>query len=75
MILLKLKHFFKEHQEATTLEVAKHYKIQPSAAQGMIDFWVQKGRLTTCDNVCSKTSCAGCSVNNIRYRWCSAVST
>lgn len=67
MILLELKHFFKEHKEASVLEAAQYFKVQPSAAQGMIDFWLQKGCLIPVHRVCSKGSCGGCSMATQRY--------
>lgn len=62
MILLELKDFFRDRQKASVMDVAKHYQIELSAAQGMIDFWVKRGGLRLCERACAKTSCGGCSL-------------
>ena len=69
MILLKLKQFFKNQQEASVREAAQALHIQVSAAQGMVDFLVKKRCLQACQAGCSKGNCGGCPVRQEKYRW------
>lgn len=68
MILVEIKKFFEDKKEASIWDVAKHFNIQPSAAQGMIDFWFKKGVLKQCENACAKKSCGSCSFASGRYQ-------
>jgi hypothetical protein len=75
MILLELKKFFQERADASVFDVAKHYQIQASAAQGMIDFWLQRGCLAVCNQQCQSSGgdCNNCfsgvSQAKTRYQW------
>lgn len=71
MILLDIKKYFQESIDASVFDIAKTFKIQVSAAQGMIDFWMKRGHLEICNKACTKKSCSGCSVPLQRYRWVS----
>lgn len=73
MILLEIKDFFQKYNQASILEVSKHFKIQASAAQGMIDFWVNKGCLRKTVLACEKKSCGGCAIALSNYQWVSNV--
>lgn len=62
MILLEIKQFFKTRSQASLLEVAQHFKLQVSAAQGMVDYLVKRGVLQACTSPCSNkgSGCNGC---------------
>ena len=67
MILIEIKQYFQEVGDATVSQIAKHFNLQISAAQGMIDFWLQKNKLQLCKQECTKGSCNGCALATKRY--------
>ncbi len=48
-------------------ELSRHLGVEPSALQGMIDFWVRKGRLRIVGPLdgtqCEMSGCVGCSAS------------
>lgn len=71
MILLDIKDLFQKHKQLSVMDLAKHFHIQASSAQGMIDFWVNKGCLQKCALACQKKSCGGCTIALANYQWVS----
>ena len=69
MILLEVRDYFKDFHQGSVMDISKHFKIQASAAIGMIEFWLNKGYIEKCNSACQKKSCGGCSMTFNKYQW------
>lgn len=47
---------FEEGKPLSLAQMARHLNVQPSALEGMIEFWVRKGKL----RLASYSSCGDC---------------
>lgn len=71
MILKDVKDYVKSRQQVSLEDVALHFEAQPEAVQGMLDFWVSKGRLIRQTNTrcCSGSCCSVGKDGQLIYRW------
>ncbi len=71
MILSEVRDYLKERGQATLLDVALHFDIDPETARGMLDVWVRKGRIhqeratASCGSSCSQCDTAATEI----YVW------
>ncbi len=71
MILSQLKDYLRERGQATLLDVALHFGIDPDTARGMLEIWVRKGRIhrrmatASCGTRCSQCDSAATEI----YVW------
>jgi hypothetical protein len=71
VILQDIKQYIKQRGEAELGDIALHFDLEPEALQGMLDFWIRKGRI---QHRFVASECAGscdCAVAEGRhlYRW------
>jgi putative ferrous iron transport protein C len=72
MILSNIKLYLQKHRQATLSDLAHHFDIDPEAMRGMLEQWVQKGKVSRsrfesgCKSGCS--SCA-CRADMDVYQW------
>lgn len=64
MLLIELKNYLQQHQQASLHDVALHFQIPEGAVYDMLDHWVRKGYVEIKSNtVCSCGGCGGCSAS------------
>ncbi|MDR0588334.1 MAG: FeoC-like transcriptional regulator [Burkholderiales bacterium] len=71
MLLIELRDYVKERQEASLAEIASRFKLPESALEAMMQHWVQKGviEVKTADSPCCR-GCKGCKSRcALIYRW------
>ena len=60
MILSDIKRYLQDHKQATLGDLAVHFDTDPEAMRGMLERWIQKGRVAksasraSCSQSCSK---------------------
>lgn len=76
MLLLKIRDYVQLVGSVTLTDLARHFDVQESAMQGMMEQWVRKGQVLVVDNdiSCGTGSCGGCtqpgcSSSAIKYVW------
>lgn len=71
MILSELKAFVKQRGEVSLTDIVNHFDSDPEAVRGMLEFWINKGKLKRIEapEPC-KDSC-NCHLTEAgeRYRW------
>lgn len=60
MILSEIKDYFKERSAASLSDLSIHFNVEPAAMRGMLDQWIQKGKVRKVDH---KGSCSNCCSN------------
>jgi predicted ArsR family transcriptional regulator len=72
MILSDIKRYLQDRKQATLGDLAVHFDTDPEAMRGMLEQWIQKGRVAksalraNCNRSCSKC----CSDATIElYEW------
>jgi hypothetical protein len=45
MILSEIKRYLVEHKQATLGDLAIHFDTDPEAMRGMLEQWIQRGRV------------------------------
>lgn len=71
MILSELRDYLKTHKQAALLDMAHRFDTDPEALRGMLDRWVDKGRVeklpagSTCGDGCCKCDPATLEI----YEW------
>lgn len=71
MILSEVRDYLRERGQATLGDIALHFDTDPQAMRGMLDIWVQKGRversslMPACGSSCNKCDMATTEI----YRW------
>lgn len=79
-MLIALRDYLKEMKQASLKDVALHFDIPEGAAQGMLEYWISKGRVQSINDIgpaCVQHACGGCHNNcceattavNLTYRW------
>lgn len=71
MILSDIKKYLVQRKVATLGDVAVHFDIQPDAIRGMMEHWIQKGKVMKHNGqgTCSK-GCGKCDSSHIEmYEW------
>lgn len=71
-ILRDVRDYLKQHQRASLNDLAHHFGTSPDAMRGMLDQWINKGRIRHCP-AAACTSCAtSCtSAPGDSYEWVS----
>ncbi len=58
MILSDLKDYVKSRRQVSLKDAALHFDVEPEAIRGMLEFWVNKGKIRKYSN---QADCGGCS--------------
>jgi hypothetical protein len=45
MILSELKQYIKNRQQVSLTDIANHFDVEPEAVRGMLQFWINKGKI------------------------------
>lgn len=61
MILNDLKKYVKTRQQVSLKDISVHFDVEPEAVKGMLDFWVNKGRITLLPGAVACTGGCSCS--------------
>ena len=56
MILSDLKNYVKARRQVSLKDVALHFDAEPEAIKGMLEFWINKGKIRKQAN---ESSCSG----------------
>ena len=73
MILSDIKRYLQDHQQAALGDLAVHFDTDPEAMRGMLERWIQKGRVAksalraSCNHGCSKC-CSGTAMEIYKWR-------
>lgn len=76
MILSAVRDYLEQHGQATLADIALHFDMEPAALQGMLEVWIDKGKVSrtdltaSCGNTCSRCDPASTEL----YVWCEAES-
>ena len=57
MILSELKNYLQTHRKAPLSDLANRFHADPEALRGMLNKWVDKGKVRKLD---AETKCGGC---------------
>jgi hypothetical protein len=55
-MLLDIKAYMQERKHVSLRDIALHFDADPEAVRGMLDKWIEKGRVIKC----STEACGGC---------------
>ncbi len=71
MILSDLKNYVKSRRQVSLRDAALHFDVEPEAIRGMLEFWINKGKISKHS---SDAACAGgcaCSIKDDQemYVW------
>lgn len=72
MILSELKVFVKQRGEVSLTDIVNHFDTDPQAVRGMLEFWINKGKLKRIDTPQPCKGSCSCQVSEAageRYRW------
>lgn len=71
MILAELRNYIERHGQATLGDLANHFDSEPSAIQGMLQRWIDKGQIEEQRLTAScGDSCRQCNVSeSLLYVW------
>ncbi len=73
MILNDIKSYVKLRKQVSLKDIALHFDIEVEAVKGLLDFWIQKGRikLSSSNSSCNTGSCSSCSQQDSSeiYEW------
>ncbi len=58
-MLLDIKAYMQQRQHVSLRDLALHFDADPEAIRGMLDKWIEKGRVRKC----STAACGGCASN------------
>ncbi len=58
-MLLEIKRYMQERGHVSLRDLALHFDADPDAIRGMLDKWIEKGRVRKC----SSLACSGCASN------------
>ena len=68
-MLLKIKHFLIAKGSSNLQELSAHFTTPPSAIEGMMSHWINKGCVVKEKAGCQK-SCSSCATEQLEvYRW------
>ena len=77
-VLLDLKAYLQEHNQASMRDLSTHFRLAPDALRGMLDHWIRKRRVErhdftggcSCEGK-SGSSCGNCGVEDSFefYEW------
>lgn len=56
MVLADVKHYLRQHRQASLCDLALHFETDPDAMRGMLALWVRKGKVIKTD---LKGGCGG----------------
>lgn len=73
MVLSDIKRYLQDRQQATLSDLILHFDTDAAAMRGMLDQWIQKGKVERCDlrATCGK-GCSTCGCDDISlemYAW------
>lgn len=70
MKLIEIRDYLQLVGRATLQDLARHFRMQESAMEQMLLFWVKKGRLRQCEisSQCAKGCCA-CPVSRMPSKY------
>ncbi len=57
MILSELSVYLREHKRAPLTDLANRFDADPDALRGMLETWMQKGKVSKLEN---NSTCGGC---------------
>lgn len=72
MTLSKVRNYLMERRMAPLQDIALHFDIPPDAARGLLEHWIQKGRVQRHqDNGCRDGHCCGGCGDELKevYEW------
>ncbi len=71
-MLSTIRQYLEQRQTASLADIARHLDADPDAVRGMIDHWVQKGKVSEIPVACG--TCTQCDPTTIAtYRWLGSV--
>lgn len=73
MVLSDIKHYLQDRKQATLSDLILHFDTDREAMQGMLEHWIQKGKVARCDlrGACGR-GCSACSCDDATlelYKW------
>lgn len=71
MILKEVKDYVESRRQVTLSDIATHFDVEPEAVKGMLEFWVNKGKIThhSSAQVCGGSCSCSRKDNNDVYEW------
>lgn len=72
MILTDIKKYFSRQKTASLADLAVHFRVEPDTARGMLDNWIQKGKMRKLPQKDSCSNCCGCECSSDKmeiYQW------
>jgi hypothetical protein len=51
-----IKHYLVERRQSTLQEMARHFNAEPNAVEGVLEFWLRKGKVMRR----TAAKCSGC---------------
>ena len=73
MVLSDIKHYLQDRRQASLRDLTLHFDTDRQAMQGMLEHWIQKGRVARCDlrGACGR-GCSDCACDDATlqlYEW------
>lgn len=69
-MLLQIRDYVRREQVVSNQQLAREFQVDISALQPMLDVWVHKGVISTCEQESAcKSRCFKCRVPPVYYRY------
>ncbi len=69
-ILRDVRDYLEQHQRASLNDLAIHFQTSPDAMRGMLDQWINKGKVRQCPASACASCARGCaSAPGDSYEW------
>jgi len=71
MILSDIGQYVQQHQQVTLNQISQHFNVQPDAVRGMLEIWINKGKIfqqmatPSCGSTCQQCDTASTEI----YVW------
>ena len=57
MILSEVKQYIRQRQRVSLTDIANHFDVEADALRGMLDFWINKGKIQQSVSPSCQSSC------------------
>ncbi len=70
-MLLEIKRYMQERKQVSLRDLALHFDADPEAIRGMLDKWIEKGRVRKCSSLACGSCASDCSAaqQEEAYEW------
>lgn len=70
-MLLQIREFLQREKVASNQQIARHFGVEPSALQPMLESWMQRGVIRQCqEQSACKSRCFKCKTPPVYYQYC-----